>query len=1758
MRHFALQKTIASLVFFLFCLDSTIFAHPAVYSIAIPPEQGKIIQRRKIDTSDKLIIHIQDAHTSSEAQHNMAKIICSLIPAIQESTPKGQTPFIGIEGATDEYSLDELRTVPDRKARERVGLDFVKEGKFLGAELANIMTDSSFTLLGLEDSELFKEDFKAFRTVLTHKERLEAELNSRHAIITRIAERFGNKELNDFNILAREYESGTREFTEYLPTLFTFTESLGIDLVAYTSIYQFKNLLAIGETLDKTRLQNELDALNDTLMLSSLLDNDKEALSHITESFKNGKTSEEDYIAYIIALSEKSSITLSDYPMLVSARTYFSHTRLIDISNIIHEIRNLNFEIRMKLAQNENERLLVILTDRLAKIETVYTLKASRDEIMLFRMNKAEYTLDFIDRGIKRLAASLGSDAYTYTAPLAEIFSQLPAAQKPSILPNILTNETLESLTSQSAEESLQDITQIPTIDQLLAAIETFYSLADMRDGAILDNLLTQMDERGQSIGILVAGGYHSDGLKELLEKRGVSFITIRPTITSSINDVAYWDKMIGSLAPLDPYTTSHFTFSRITASFQNLNLPAFQQFIKDAGIQMQGQMALDENGRLLSKEELRAKIDAIYRSNTTDKSRNIAIALKDLLKDLYPESNDDTKTYIEASEQNYSGEDDVRRSIGKKVEGQKTLNETVSSIAARFISKFKKSQASREEAREAAPSAPLNKATLPEFKETNPLTKEAELPKKEAPKPSAPENPYSSFSFTSPYSGLFSDQVSMGTQQATSFNTGLTTPTPAPPKKIEKKGLLTTDGRVELYRPNGNEKPGNNNVNITIRDTAFPWPQGNSAEIIRSETMPVLEEIFEDYKYDKAKIGDIAQEVADQILGSDPDKPDWDSYRDVRESMGRLLSWSSHLEPTLSNKAVSEDDLQEFRKFLLRTLPNKFLADYETRGQRRSIDAYFQLKYIDNEQVVSFTPDNTVTTPLRFQEALLFTQRDIKNCGLDPILSLIERAKSKELLRHAFDSSIAPQFRELNKELAPNKAINLDALFEKLAHAVETLSINAVKDHATLMDGHIVTHPSRGGIGPCTGNSVWIGALTLRTLANYGHDGATFLSEILIQEAQHFIHTEKYPRHEFLKVFPDTSTNAAEVVEHSLEYTDKVITLVEGVHNALEKCTNGKINIDPDVAKRFRRRLEKRLLGERRWTSSEAKLVREIDDILLEEGYIYKKNDDVLEAVFCALVNEKNVYGSNRELFQVTKPEIAQLIEKIKSDEIYIEDLEEIKRVISIKAIQILLKEKGGNRDLGNLLFFLNDIDAERVRRVGPRGTVTIPSRIEPPKKITPNQHTEENLQPLVDFIQSTRTRSFLEDAFKQFMHERYARIGWDKKQINTFRDQMIDKLIYETSIDLVMTRVGVCCDLFSAHTRKHGEAYKRGPGIWIGEKTVRYLQKKANNSVTEDFVNHLKQNAPHFLSFVLPKIDESITGKEFFGAILLEEAQHMFAPPVRHAKLEKYPDGSTNFGKVIEHSLVLTSMLTGIIDFLNNNLVKRLELIRKTGRKNIFFSEIKEALPDGYYAAENMSFNNEAIRHAAALTLIEATNRETIPHYVMGQEINQIQDAEHIFVDSVEKNFLPILFVIDSHLPEYVNDEIRTALHQTKLNQVAVISSKEFLNEFAFYKDHFIFYFGKTQELLPANLVDVKKKAVYLIGNSQEEMALALLYFDFIYFSLVSHIVKSDGTLTTLHTPFKTLDFFPNFENISARSRAFLDSVYTVMNENAIRTAA
>ena len=134
------------------------FAHIDVETFTIPAHLGEINYSFKGE-SDRVVVHLQDAHCNSFAQYKISGIIDYM-------NNEYGINVINLEGGVGDYDLSVFTSISDGAIREEVADHFVKNGEINGAEFYAINNPDRVQLWGVEDRELYLKNLKIYRDSL--------------------------------------------------------------------------------------------------------------------------------------------------------------------------------------------------------------------------------------------------------------------------------------------------------------------------------------------------------------------------------------------------------------------------------------------------------------------------------------------------------------------------------------------------------------------------------------------------------------------------------------------------------------------------------------------------------------------------------------------------------------------------------------------------------------------------------------------------------------------------------------------------------------------------------------------------------------------------------------------------------------------------------------------------------------------------------------------------------------------------------------------------------------------------------------------------------------------------------------------------------------------------------------------------------------------------------------------------------------------------------------------------------------------------------------------------------------------------------------------------------------------------------------------------------------------------------------------------------------------------------------------------------
>ena len=510
-RNTTLRKLVSLLVAVSFIFSNIAFAEPqkdqsvlSPNNIVIEKEHG-LVKSKFLGNSNKLIINIQDAHCNYEAQTNIINILETLIKNHNLS-------LISVEGADGLIDTTWFKAFPDEEVRKEVATYFMKKGEITGPEFLSITQNYPIKLFGAEDRTAYIQNLNAFTSSYPLKAETEKYYNSIKAALNRLKGYIYSDDLKIMDTKSQDYDSKKIQFNDYIRFLQEMAEKKKINLRSYENLFRLVSVLIYEKKIDFKVTDQERAVLIDEL--SKILS--KDALTELVSqsiAFKSGKISSVEFYAFLKKDALDNNIDLAKkYPNLYNYIIYNSVYSKIDNEKLFQEIKIVETDIKEKVFANDDQRTLDKLSRHIDILVGMVNIKLLNGDFNYYQTHKDEFTHEAFTGFIKKKGEAFGL-AYDVELPSEAVAKSVPR-------------------------------------------LEEFYVIATKRDRALVENTLKEMDKEKQSIAVLVTGGFHSEGMARFLEKQGVSYIVVCPSITKD-TPTPYIQILTNQRTPIEDILTS-------------------------------------------------------------------------------------------------------------------------------------------------------------------------------------------------------------------------------------------------------------------------------------------------------------------------------------------------------------------------------------------------------------------------------------------------------------------------------------------------------------------------------------------------------------------------------------------------------------------------------------------------------------------------------------------------------------------------------------------------------------------------------------------------------------------------------------------------------------------------------------------------------------------------------------------------------------------------------------------------------------------------------------------------------------------------------------------------------------------------------------------------------------------------------------------------------------------------------------------------
>ncbi|MBL8022725.1 MAG: YvcK family protein [Elusimicrobia bacterium] len=472
-----------------------------------------------------LIIHLQDAHESLDAQNAQAGII--------EALGKRGVSLVGLEGATGPFSLDGVRTSQNADINRGVADLLMRLGYIGGAEFVRLSAEASLLLWGVETEGLYNQNLAAFSASEMNRATLIKGLAVLKSLSDQAVASVYSPRLRKFDSAVASYEEGRTHLGDHVDFLWTSYAGSAKD---YPHLMSLQKAFAIEKTMDFKAVEKERKTLVD-LLSHRLTPAQLQNVVTQSVSYRLGRISHADYHSYLRSISKQNGIHLDQFSQVDRYMKYLALADGIDRGALLSELPSMERAVESQLVQNPKEKVLAQCRRNLSLL----------NKLAHHAMTPADWTLyvtsrDDVQKIHERLAGLSGR----------------PAPPEGSVLS-----------------------------PALLQSFEKFSMLALERNPSLVQNLLEKVKAEKASVAVLVAGGFHTEGMTALLKKADVSYAVVTPRIGEIPNNSQPLQSLIRDPLPLEKLLAGEvitLQSPRLLAAHPPQVSPALQEKIQRNG----------------------------------------------------------------------------------------------------------------------------------------------------------------------------------------------------------------------------------------------------------------------------------------------------------------------------------------------------------------------------------------------------------------------------------------------------------------------------------------------------------------------------------------------------------------------------------------------------------------------------------------------------------------------------------------------------------------------------------------------------------------------------------------------------------------------------------------------------------------------------------------------------------------------------------------------------------------------------------------------------------------------------------------------------------------------------------------------------------------------------------------------------------------------------------------------------------------------
>lgn len=455
---------------------------------------AKITSANFCENSDTTIINIQDLHNNKEVQDNICKLL-------EKLNSQCENLDVYIEGASTPIDYNQLlSSMPNEETSVLMNALYSKD-KLSGAEFFGYKNNK--VLKPVEYKKIYDKNIQNYSFLIKNKQRINEKLDNKYIEIRKLddyLEKDQRKTLKFYNAYLNRKISSEQFYGKILQEL----TKRKISTLKYINTKLYMDVLRASRTVNQKaaerQLQTVVSNLKNTITYQEYVNllQDSKNLSDINVIF-----------AYLSA-NVKDVDKVTKYPDLFKLISLREISSLINPLELVEEENLMMEDILFSYSKTSENKDIVFINLFFQIYKKLLLASISSYEYVYYKQNYNR----FVELYTKYLGDDI-FDLYTYLV-VAENFNELNLERNISFVNNIVSNnKNVETENNHRGR---------------------FYNI-----NKILSNL-----NKTKNIKVIISGGFHTEGVNELLNGKNVSYITLTPNVKET--DLMYEQNYLDSI----------------------------------------------------------------------------------------------------------------------------------------------------------------------------------------------------------------------------------------------------------------------------------------------------------------------------------------------------------------------------------------------------------------------------------------------------------------------------------------------------------------------------------------------------------------------------------------------------------------------------------------------------------------------------------------------------------------------------------------------------------------------------------------------------------------------------------------------------------------------------------------------------------------------------------------------------------------------------------------------------------------------------------------------------------------------------------------------------------------------------------------------------------------------------------------------------------------------------------------------------------